>query len=430
MRRTIAAIGGPLVAAALLVILVAVAYPSTKLVTQADQRVSCDAPVNFLGVRGSGETAASAGGYGGVAPFRIALTAELRPLALRTEPIDYQAIDVFPALVNIGQNLYPKSYQHGREQLINTLYLSQRQCPNQRLVLAGFSQGAHAVGDVVAALDPRIPTERAILDRVDAVVLFGDPIFNPADRVVDVHPDTRHLAGVLATFVTGWGFRVRPVHQASLAPRVHSFCLKGDPICNAYPPAEATALAKCAVAKRNPAVCPHFGYAEDAASAAAWAATRVRTALSSGASPSTTLAPSSTAPSTTGPPSTTRSTIPPTRPPTTAVPVTTRPPVTAQDPHAPPVSDPGQPPLPPGAITLGGLSLEDYCQQWDRHAALRYPVAWGWQCGYDPTLRGWRAGDLHLSVDDACEQQYGSGTKSHYRSYTDPYSWFCFKPGG
>jgi hypothetical protein len=40
---------------------------------------------------------------------------------------------------------------------------------------------------------------------------------------------------------------------------------------------------------------------------------------------------------------------------------------------------------------------------------------------------GNRLGDQNINVLEACVQQYGSGAASHYRDYTDPYSWFCYR---
>jgi hypothetical protein len=100
------------------------------------------------------------------------------------------------------------------------------------------------------------------------------------------------------------------------------------------------------------------------------------------------------------------------------------------DPNAPPASDPGQSPVPAGAIVLGGVDLERYCQSgWGLHAVLRYPNTWGWRCGSStaPASRQ-QPGDQHISVADACAQQYDGAARPHYRDYGDPNSWFCWRP--
>lgn len=43
----------------------------------------------------------------------------------------------------------------------------------------------------------------------------------------------------------------------------------------------------------------------------------------------------------------------------------------APDPHAPPATDPGQPPLPANARALGGVDLDRYCGRWGLRAYRR-----------------------------------------------------------
>ncbi|MEV0569222.1 hypothetical protein [Dactylosporangium sp. NPDC050588] len=69
------------------------------------------------------------------------------------------------------------------------------------------------------------------------------------------------------------------------------------------------------------------------------------------------------------------------------------------------------------------MDLERYCQDgWGLHALLREPNAYGWRCGGDGRP------DQSVSVDDACLQQYGPGTRSRYGSFDDPNSWVCYRP--
>ena len=102
---------------------------------------------------------------------------------------------------------------------------------------------------------------------------------------------------------------------------------------------------------------------------------------------------------------------------------------------APPSADPGQAPLPAGATLLGKADIEKYCNGWTTdevplHAVLRYPNAWGWRCGSDTrTLEGQQPSDQNVSVATTCSQQYNySGAISHYRLYSDPASWVCYRP--
>jgi hypothetical protein len=97
--------------------------------------------------------------------------------------------------------------------------------------------------------------------------------------------------------------------------------------------------------------------------------------------------------------------------------------------HVPPSTDPGQAPIPAGA-TRGYVDLGLYCRTAypGHYAVLRFANAWGWRCAVSPAqAQGNRAGDLNVIVDDACAEQYGSGVLSHFGSYYDPNSWFCYR---
>ena len=111
---------------------------------------------------------------------------------------------------------------------------------------------------------------------------------------------------------------------------------------------------------------------------------------------------------------------------TTAAPPTPAPPPASGD--VPPSTDPGQTPVPAGATTLGDVDLSRYCQQAGMYAVLRFPDTSGWRCSPSPVAAsGNRLGDQNINVLQACVQQYGTGAASHYRDYSDPNSWFCWR---
>ncbi len=117
----------------------------------------------------------------------------------------------------------------------------------------------------------------------------------------------------------------------------------------------------------------------------------------------------------------------PARPYSSATPASTAPPQISGD--VPPVTDPGQTPVPSSATILGSVNLETYCRQdFGMHAVLRFPNTWGWRCSPSQTkASGERLGDEDISVNQACAQQYGSGAISHYRSYDVSTSWSCYR---
>jgi enterochelin esterase-like enzyme len=84
--------------------------------------------------------------------------------------------------------------------------------------------------------------------------------------------------------------------------------------------------------------------------------------------------------------------------------------------------------VPAGATVLGGVDLGRYCAQSGLYAALRFPDTFGWRCSTSPaSASGNRLGDQNINVLAACIQQYGTGAASHYSSYTNPSSWFCYR---
>jgi len=115
-----------------------------------------------------------------------------------------------------------------------------QKCPSSKVAMLGFSQGAQVVGDALAGGGIQgvsrlnAPVNRAVSERVAAVVMYGDP---------------RHL--VQTSFNVGTatkdGVFPRPMNQSlnAFADKTKSFCNVNDPFCAsgddlavhlAYPP--------------------------------------------------------------------------------------------------------------------------------------------------------------------------------------------------
>lgn len=70
-----------------------------------------------------------------------------------------------------------------------------------------------------------------------------------------------------------------------------------------------------------------------------------------------------------------------------------------------------------------GLDLNRHCRQHGRERAVNIDgTAYGWRCEDS-------SGNLHpISIQDACNEQYGAGYTAQFRSMSDPNSWYCAAP--
>jgi Cutinase len=180
--------------------------------------------VQFFGVRGSGETGSDGGGYGStVQEFELTL-AQLEP-GMSASEVNYSAISVLYAWQKYT-DAYINSRVEGENALQTDLITFWHQCPTTYVVLAGYSQGAQVVGNVADTLQP---ADRA---RIAAVALFGDPKFNPRQPQVDVAATgySNSRDGIVMHW-PGMHDQLRQV-PPDLVPRVHSYCLTDDPVCN------------------------------------------------------------------------------------------------------------------------------------------------------------------------------------------------------
>lgn len=121
---------------------------------------------------------------------------------------------------------YASSVADGVEALTGQLTTQAADCPNSKIVLMGYSQGANVISDVLAGGGGRglgqqtAPVDPAIAEQVSAVILMGDP---------------RHVAGesFQAGTATTDGLFPRGANQSleGMADRIQSYCDAGDTFC-------------------------------------------------------------------------------------------------------------------------------------------------------------------------------------------------------
>lgn len=410
---------------------------------------ACPGSVVFVGARGSGDKVSSKDLFG---PTVSAVWREFQnrvPNAV-ARPVNYQAQSVWNAFLN-G---YAPSYGDGLSAMYDASYVPALSCGGDsrfRMVYAGFSQGAHVVGDYAQKLDPANRGDARELAALAGVALLGDPRFDASAQ--DAVGGGRGPGLFAAPLDYGINYGSRPAFGGNLYRKARSYCLPQDAVCDTpafllshglsiigKPPSAASLVLTTALALADAPTVHNEEGAALGRQAGEFLADQVLASLerqplqttgstSTSVASSSVAASSSTAPLTVdvqpqpSPLSTKQSTV-------SGPPSTTRQPSRSADVdvHAPPPVDPGQTPLPAGAVMLGGVDLEKYCQNgWGLHAHLRYSVAWGWRCGVGIEQQlGWHPGDQDVSVDDACAQQWPSNAKSHYRDYGDPNSWFCW----
>jgi hypothetical protein len=117
--------------------------------------------------------------------------------------------------------LYETSMAKGRQVLDAFLTQFIIDCPHTYVIIAGYSQGAQVAGDEFAYLTE---TEKA---HIAALILIGDPRFNPNQPTVNQGDYNPNLSGIYQILVP----EMRVI-DPQWVPNVHSYCAKGDPICN------------------------------------------------------------------------------------------------------------------------------------------------------------------------------------------------------
>jgi cutinase len=177
------------------------------------------ADVEVVFARGTGEPP----GVGGIGQaFVDALRSKAGARSVGVYPVNYAASGDFSNNIEIAL-----TFIDGIRDASGHIESTTSDCPNTRIVLGGFSQGAAVAGFVTSAdvpagvpaafVPPPMPPE--VADHVAAVVLFGKP-------------SNQFLSDAGAPVVT-----IGPLY----VPKTIDLCAPGDTICNGAPPAPPTA---------------------------------------------------------------------------------------------------------------------------------------------------------------------------------------------
>jgi hypothetical protein len=186
-------------------------------------------PFLLIGARGSGEPyendnndAGSSGFSTTLGPISDALTFYYGRDRITSYGLPYPAAGLEPLsqLAQVFAGPYADSVRRGEELLVQLLNNQTNACPDQEFFLAGYSQGAEVIGNVLSRTDPTISA------RILGAVLFGDPQFNPTSEVDRGTFNHDYGGGIIAQ---------RPEYPADMIDKIRSYCSSWDGICNVTP---------------------------------------------------------------------------------------------------------------------------------------------------------------------------------------------------
>ena len=194
--------------------------------------------VLIVGARGSGQTqGVGAEVWTAITAYSQALPSRMRVgyygLAYTAYPVETLVID--KPLGDSGVRTYFGGVDEGFHELLQTLNARMSLCPQERVILAGYSQGAMVVHRF---LDRWTPSNTRDLARLEAVWLIADPDRTQKEggtsygsQVNDSSGD-RGITSIFKTDISAWPAK----HEAfarSVKDRVSSVCDIYDIVCDA-----------------------------------------------------------------------------------------------------------------------------------------------------------------------------------------------------
>lgn len=210
----------------------------------------CSTDVMFIGARGSGELASDSGGLGRtVASQRDRLAENLasRGRSLSTTAIVDPGYPANPVPLIGGKNPDLPGFAAGIEEGVQATLQFLRKwkvdtaCRGQRLVLAGYSQGAmvmHRVAyELTHAIEAPFENYEYIVEQIDGVILLADGDRKRDDSVIygignaptDRGGGVGQVAPLLSLAASGY-------LSAQWRDKIISICRLNDPVCAYEPP--------------------------------------------------------------------------------------------------------------------------------------------------------------------------------------------------
>jgi hypothetical protein len=236
--------------------------------------------VLFIGVRGSGE-------HDKMGPAMDAVFQALKAKVPPNVPVEGKWVD-YPA-DPVSSLLHDAFWAHLAPSVVegtgvlNQMLVPYLPGPSQTdaatcVVLGGYSQGAWVIHDLFYG-NPHYGTPKhdEWLSRMSAVVLLGDPTFQPGEVTEGGLPGP----GLLRSWQTlglvpGDLLPAENTYYVGHSDVVHSWCADGDPVCNYQPILDRADIEYCLPPAPLDALCAHtHGYGDIEKQAGSWAADRV-----------------------------------------------------------------------------------------------------------------------------------------------------------
>ena len=198
------------------------------------------APYLFVGARGSGEDGNGTPGWTATSDNQLGLAARVGPVEQRLArhlgagnltalSVNYRADDVYK-LIDV-EPVYIDHLEAGVQDVITRLRELQQVCPDQKILMSGYSSGAMVVHRSILGLAKGNAKDQRIANRIAGAVFIADGDRHPADPVRDYGSASDKSHGV------GWAFRpLSRTRGASIpdriAQRTLSVCDWRDIVCD------------------------------------------------------------------------------------------------------------------------------------------------------------------------------------------------------
>jgi hypothetical protein len=177
--------------------------------------------VEFIGVRGSGESYSGNFGMGTQIGNMFERVRARKPSTqtLQSYGLEYPAVNVAEWWKAWD---YYFSVWEGDEHLENRIKADASACSSMKILVAGFSQGAHVVGDTIDNLSN---SNDSSLSHIYGVALYGDPRFNPSDKATARGNYNPEHWGILTE---------RGAYSSKINNRLGDWCRREDAICQGF----------------------------------------------------------------------------------------------------------------------------------------------------------------------------------------------------